>query len=267
MPTPEQRRLIDALSALLQSEPGASAAWLAGSLGRGAGDAWSDVDLMVLAGEGGWAALSTAICARLDEVAPPVLVMPLYGGRVLSVVTDGWERYDLSFVEAADLGRYDAAELVTLFNRGAVAPPSKPAAVYRATPQSVLPPVREFMRVLGLTPLGLARMEYELGLSGVDILRRLTLDLMLEENGVSPAARGGALGRNAFLTDAQRAELATIPPQSASHEGVLAATMAFAAIFLPRARKLAAEIGAAWPSELEDALRRHLRRTLGVGLP
>jgi hypothetical protein len=267
VPTPEQQGLIDRLTVLLKGELGAKALWLAGSLGRGAGDAWSDVDLLVLAGEGAAVALSTAVGGRLGAAVTPVLVLPLYGGRVLSVVTDGWQRFDLTFVEPADLRRYEATDLIELFNLSDVSPPTRPQASYRPSPETLLALVREFMRVVGLTPLGLARGEYELGLSGVDILRRLTLDLMLEENGVSPAARGGALKRNPFLTDAQRADLATVPPQSASREGVLGATLAFAAIFLPRARRLASEIGAAWPSELEEALRRHLRRTLGVTLP
>lgn len=263
VPSHEQQRLIDVLTGLLESEPGAEAAWLAGSLGRGAGDGFSDVDLLVLAGETKAAALSAAVGARLDEVVTPVLVTPLYGGRVLSVVTDAWDRFDLTFVEPAELARYDAGQLAELFNRAGLSPPQRPPAPYRTSPETLLALVREFMRVLGLTPGGLGREEYELGLTGVDILRRLTLDLMLEENGVSPAARGGALKRNAFLTDAQRADLATVPPQSATREGVLGATMAFAAIFLPRARRLAAQIDAPWPTELEAALRRHLRATLG----
>jgi hypothetical protein len=89
---------------------------------------------------------------------------------------------------------------------------------------------------------------------------------MLEENGVGPAQRGGALRRNPFLTADQRAELAAIPPISAERRSVLAANRVLAAIFLPRARRLAESIGMAWPTEFEDATRRNLKLKLDLDI-
>ena len=45
---------------------------------------------------------------------------------------------------------------------------------------------------------------------------------------------------------------------------ILAGDAAIAAIFLPRARALAARTGAVWPQAFEDATRRHLRVRLGL---
>ena len=118
--------------------------------------------------------------------------------------------------------------------------------------------------MLGLAPVALGRGEYEVCLSGVDQLRRMTIDLMLEENAVPPARRGGALRRNPLLTEEQRRALAAIPPQSADRASLLAVNAAFVAVFLPRARRLAAQVGAAWPEALEAATRRRLREALGV---
>jgi hypothetical protein len=101
---------------------------------------------------------------------------------------------------------------------------------------------------------------------GVELLQRTTVDLMLEENRIPPAARGGALHRNPFLTDAQRAEVEGGPPLSATHDSVLAANRYIASIFLPRAKRLAAEIGAVWPAAFEAATRRSLQRHLGLSL-
>jgi predicted nucleotidyltransferase len=266
IPTAEQRQLIDALGALLLSEPKVEALWLAGSLGKGGGDEYSDVDLLVLARDGGAADLSQRLAARLAEVAQPVLVNRLYGGRVLNVVTDDWRRFDLSFIEATDLARYDAAALTPLFNRSGRQPPTPPKAPYQAPPERVVELANEFLRVLGLSVGALGRREHQLALTGIDILRRLTLDLMLEENGVSPAARGGALRRRPFLTDDQRAELAALPPLSADDASVNASNRAFARIFLPRARRLASRVGATWPEAFEEATRRRLKARLGLDL-
>jgi hypothetical protein len=114
--------------------------------------------------------------------------------------------------------------------------------------------------------VALGREEYILGLSGLEILRRLTVDLMLEENGVGPAERGGALHRNPFLTKEQRSELASLAPVVADRDGLIAANRALAAIFLPRARQLAARTGTAWPSIFEAATRRSLQERLGLAL-
>jgi len=111
----------------------------------------------------------------------------------------------------------------------------------------VLRLVNEFLRVLGLLVGCIGREEYLLGLAGADILRRLTIDLMLEENGVSPIERGGALRRNPLLTPDQRRELATLAPVAANGAGIIAANAELAAIFLPRARRLADKVGTEWP--------------------
>jgi len=61
-----------------------------------------------------------------------------------------------------------------------------------------------------------------------------------------------------------RAELAKLPPLSADRASVIETSRAFAAIFLPRARRLASDIGMAWPTDFEEATRRHLKRGLGL---
>jgi predicted nucleotidyltransferase len=266
MPTVEQQHLIDDLRRLLGAEPRVAAAWLAGSLGKGGGDAYSDVDLLVLVGEGAAAETSAVLAAQLSAIVTPVLVNRLHGGRILNVVTDDWRRFDLSLVEPADLARYNAADLTVLFNRGVLVPPTRPEAAYRVGPEQLLALVQEFIRVMGLLPVALGREEYVLGLSGLELLRRMCVNLMLEENGISPAKRGGALHRNPMLTLKQRAELASLPPASADRQSLIAGNRALAPIFLPRARRLADEVGMAWPTELEAAARRYLKATVGLDI-
>lgn len=267
MPTPAQQALIDRIAALLRAEPRVDAAWLAGSLGKGGGDAFSDVDTLVLAKDGLAGEVAGALGEAIKAAVDPALLNVHGYGRVLSAVTEDWQRFDVTVLQGEEINRYDAAKLTPLFNRGTRTPPVKPVVAYRCTPETLRPLVIEFIRVMGLTPVAMGRREFELALSGVDILRRSTFDLMLEENGIAPADRGGALHRNNMLTAEQQAEFRTIPPQAATRESVLAVNAAYARIFLPRARRLAAAIAMEWPERFEQATRRHLSATLGLDLP
>ena len=265
-PTLEQQELIDTISRLFAADADIEAAWLGGSLGRGSGDAFSDVDVLALVTTVPATTAGLRYGRDCDHIADAALVTVLFGGSVVSVVTTDWRRFDISFIERPDLARYAARHLRALFNKGDHTPSSLDEAPYLTTPATVLALVNEYLRVLGLLVVALGREEYLVGLAGVEILRRLTTDLMLEENGVGPAERGGALRRNPFLKPDQRRELAALAPVSASREGLIAANLELAAIFLPRAKRLAAQVGMAWPAVFEAATKRHLRERLGVAI-
>jgi predicted nucleotidyltransferase len=258
-----QQELIDAISGVLEADERIGAAWLAGSLGKGGGDEWSDVDVLALATGAPVPEVSADFARNIDRIAEPVLVNPLYGGAVLNVVTADWRRFDISFAAPEFLGRYHADDLKALFNRSGHEPPSPPRPAYRPSPERVLQLVSEFIRVLGLSGVVLGRQEYVMGLSGVDILRRTTIDLMIEQNGIGPAERGGMLHTSRLLTPDQMAELEALGPVAPTSDGVLAASLDLARIFLPRAKALASEVGAEWPQAFEDATRRHLLKTFG----
>src|SRR5471030_1305773 len=136
--TTEQRELVDAITRALAADDDIEGAWLAGSLGAGKGDAFSDVDVLVLAAEGKAGAVSSRVARDIPAIANPALVNPLFGGRVLNVVTADWRRFDLHFVEPGELGRFDAARLVLLFNKGDHAPPRGSTGPYQSTPETVL---------------------------------------------------------------------------------------------------------------------------------
>lgn len=262
--TPQQEALIARLQAHLEADPAIEALWLGGSLGRGAGDAYSDVDLIALVADGKAMGTGQTYGRDLGQSIPSVIVRTVHGGGVVTVVTETWERFDISFVEPSGLGRFDPAEIRILFNRGENAPAPRVAAPYRTAPETLAPMIEEFFRILGLMVLSLGREEYLLGLSGIGFMRQLTLDLMLEENGIGPMSRGGALSRRPLLTSQQLAELDGLATVSADREGIIRGNLDIARIFVPRARRLAAEIGLDWPQPLEDAVRRHLKGQLDL---
>jgi predicted nucleotidyltransferase len=211
MVTASQQKLIDEIGKLLDEEGRVEPVWLAGSLGRGQGDSFSDVDLLVLVEDGTLTEVSSALVARLSTVVRAVHVNKLFGGRVLNVVTADWQRFDLSFIQREDLARHNGALLRSLFNRSGQTPPVEPEMPYRPAPEQLLKLVQEFIRVLGLAVVVVGREEYAVALSGIEHLRRMTFDLMMEENRVAPGRRGGALHRNSLLDAEQRAQLESLP--------------------------------------------------------
>src|SRR5689334_20085292 len=65
--------------------------------------------------------------------------------------------------------------------------------------------------VLTLAPVGLGRREYIVALSGIELLRKMTVDLMLMENDVGQRERGGALRLNPFLSSEQIRLVQSLP--------------------------------------------------------
>src|SRR5258708_29465582 len=124
MTTAQQRILIEKIERFLRAQPRIVAAWLSGSLGKGEGDAFSDVDILALAAEGAAADASIDLGNNLSDIAKPVLVNRLFGGRVLNVVTEDWHRFDIAIVQGDELNLYDARNLIALFNRSSRNPPT-----------------------------------------------------------------------------------------------------------------------------------------------
>jgi predicted nucleotidyltransferase len=258
--TDEQQALLERLTAALAADPRVRAAWLSGSLGQDAGDAWSDVDIVVLVEESDRAACVAGYRADHPGLPPLVLSHVVYG-RVLAAITPDWERFDLSFLTAAELLSQDGAALKLLLGDPGQTPP--PRAQGPSALQPLGPLVTEFLRVLGLAPVAVGRGEWLTMQQGVELLRHMLIDLMLIENEVPPGSRG-VKRLNAFLTDDQRAWLEALPPPLAEREALIAANAALARQFLARAKPLAAQLGAPWPTAFEDATRRHLKATLSL---
>ncbi len=262
--TPEQRSLVDRIAELLHSDARIEAAWLAGSLGRNEGDAFSDVDIIVLCPDG----LANEISATpgLLDFSKPVLVNTLFGGRIVNAVTPDWQRFDLVFVEESDLVRYNAKDITPLFNRTGREPPRTEPTPYRTTPENLAKLVKEFFRVVSLAPVGIGRREYVVALTGIELLRKMTIDLMLEENGIGQRQRGGALRLNPFLSAEQVQLLQSLPPVAAERDSLIRCQKAIASIFIARGRALAARIGMEWPATLEEASRAHLKSQLNLDI-
>lgn len=118
---------------------------------------------------------------------------------------------------------------------------------------------------MGLLPLAVGRKEYLNAVTGLFHLRNLLIDLLIEETGAPH--RGGALHLNRLITQQQKALLAALPTAVSDEPSTIAANIAYAAAYLPRARKLAAARGIDWPERFEAVTRVHFKTALSIEVP
>lgn len=258
------RAFADRLAAVLRADERIAAAWLTGSLARGAADAWSDVDVLIAVRGPDFPAFVADWRALVDRVGPTVMARRFGPDDrpIVTAVTPDWLRFDIVIGSADDRRPYSYAATL-LFDREGIAERAAPAPAAR-DPLAGLPfLVEEFIRGLGLLPIVIGRDELFVAMFGVAVFRNHLAELMLLETG---GRRGGAKRLNPFLTDEQRAALATLPAPVLTRESLIRCHVACAELFLPRARRLMRRHGMAYPEEFERATRAYLHRTLGLTL-
>lgn len=261
--TPEQQSLLDQLVAALRPDGRILSAWLTGSLGAGRGDAWSDVDItLVVAADDMPGLLGDLMCA--DGPLPATVLRLSQFGRLVNGTTPDLMRFDLVLTTPDEFARQDPAGVRLLFGDAGQAPPERaarpqdPAAVARRIEGLI----SEFLRILSLAPVAVGRREWVVMQDGVGHLRRLLIEVMLEENGIGPAERGGAKKLYPFLTAEQIAELEALVPPRAIEAELLAANRDLRDRFLPRAHRVARAMDAVWPTDWEAAVLSGLARDL-----
>ena len=259
--TPQQQALLDQLLAALAADRRVRSAWLSGSLARGGGDRWSDVDVTVVVDQPDLPAVIAAFRTSRPDL-PEQVFRQLVHGRIVSSITPDWDRFDLSFLTPAEFAVQDGTGLRRLLGEDDPPPPREPGADTGA-PARVAAIVHEFIRVLGLLPVAVGREEWLAAQQGYELLRKMAVDLILEANGVPPGARG-AKRLNAYLRPEQRAALEAIVPPAASGETIIAANRQIARLFFAHARPLADRLELEWPAAFEAATRTRLHADLGL---
>ena len=122
------QELLDRSAAIFIADDRVVALFVVGSVGRGEADASSDLDLVISAvDEGAQRALIGDWRTWVTAITPWVYGRCLRE-TVVSLVTPGWERLDVSVVAAASTNRMTSGPATCLFDRVGVQPPSSPAA-------------------------------------------------------------------------------------------------------------------------------------------
>ena len=248
--------LLDNLVAALRGVDPVVAVWVDGSLARGVGDEYSDLDLGVAVDDESLDDVIDALPGLVAGACDAVLLQ--CRGRLLNVVTTDWQRADIVVRTRTEVVTglpgpvvivHDPESLIRVVGQ------IEPLAVSARLP--VL--IEEFFRFVGLLPIVARRDEWVGALTATGAMTGMLVELMQLENGTLRTV-GGALRVSERLTDGQRDELASLPPLKPDMQSVASVHIALARLFIPKARRLAAANEVAYPQPLEDAVAQHLRR-------
>ncbi len=263
LPHMDQAQLIAQITDRLRGDPDLRALYLAGSLGRGEGDRFSDVDLVAVVEAEAQEGFAARWRVTLDTVTPVVFWHTPRGIKSLaSAVTEDCLRCDLFMVSPSGMSGRAQSTLAPLIDSedlyASLPVDPAPGAPKPARVQGI---IEEFLRVLGLLPVVLGRSEHVVAARGAGMLRDMLIDLMLEDAAL-PGGHG-ALHLSKLLPSEDMATLAALPPARPDRLDV-EAHLATARAFVPRAQRMARDLGLDWPQAFAAATARHLEAELGV---
>jgi predicted nucleotidyltransferase len=264
--TMNQQELIATMTAKLAGNEAIRGLFLAGSFGRGDADEWSDVDFVALVAGPDRAAVAADCRAALHETTPIVFWQELErGGLLLNAVSEEWLRCDLHILPPDGFGGRAKNIVWPLIDRDKVYD-ELPASLPEREPDrgTVSYLIHEFIRMLGLMPVGVGRGEYVTMVVGVGMMRDHLVTLLMQD--VRNPDPGGILHQSKLLPPEQMRLLESLPYPGPAREALIEANLAIAREFMPRARAMAERLGIEWPDAFEAATRRRLTETLGVAV-
>ncbi len=258
---------IDVIAEALRGEDAIRALFLSGSYGVGMQDGYSDLDFVLVSPDGPSDRISEIWRGAAGRTGELVLwrdrgVRP----NLINVITQDWLRIDVVILAPEQMAAQSRDTLRVVFDRD---------GIYEGLVESTAHPLpdacrtryqfEEFIRILGLLSVAAGREEYLNGVTGIFHLRNLLVDLLVAETGAPN--RGGALHLNRLITDEQKTLLEGLPPPVATRDAMIAAHLAYAEAYIPRARRLAPVWGVDWPERFETATWQRLRETLAIEPP
>ena len=259
----DQQALIEAIQAPMDIEA-VHGLFLAGSFGRGTADQWSDVDFIAVVADGQERAVADHWRAALQQITPIVFWNELARGvLVLNAISEEWLRCDVTIVARKDFGTRAKDTVKPLIDRD---------GIYATLPDSLSPRqpdagtvrylINEFIRMLGLLPVGAGRGEYVTMVLGLGMMRGHLESLLMQD--VTAPDPGGILHQSKLLPPEQMRLLASLPYPRPERDALIEANFAITREFMPRARAMAKRLDIEWPEAFEAATRRRLAATLGT---
>jgi hypothetical protein len=259
--------LVESAAARLYQDDRVRVLWLTGSLANGTADGESDVDLRAAIRADAFATVDTWWQELIDEIGPTVWKRRSPGPpneAILNAITSEYGRFDI--VVQSDFDRQGRAleAAHVLFDKDGVAKDFSFTSGASFDPSARLPfLVEDFIRLVGMLPIVVERDDLPIGMEGQMGLHSMLISLLLLENGIDRMA-GGKRHVAAYLNDEQRAVLAQVPVLAPTMESVINGRIAYARLFLPRARRLMEAHDQVYPDEFATATKQHLLERLGL---
>jgi hypothetical protein len=236
------------------------AMWLSGSLARGAGDAASDLDLIVAVDDESHETFAATWEEWLAAITPTVLAKPLpfAPGSFYAVTTDR-DRLDVVVEKAGATASSFFPTRTLVFDRDGLdelVPEAVPGPGPSAATIAGL--VEEQLRQAGMFDVVATRGDTLLAIEAIYHARNLLYLLFVEANAPLPAM--GVKRWSDKLTDEQRAVLEALPTGGRDMKELADAHDEVVQVFVEQARPICERVGAAWPDALEQANTAHLGR-------
>ena len=242
------------------------ALWLSGSLARGAGDAGSDLGLIVAVADEHHEAFTSSWPEWLADITTTALAkaLPFAPGSFYAVTTDR-DRLDVVVEKAGDTAASFFPTRTVVFDRDGLdarLPEAVPGPGPSATTIAAL--VEEQLRQAGMFDVSVTRGDTLLAIEAIYHARHLLYQLFVEAN--APLPPMGVKRWSDKLTDEQRAVLEALPTGGRDMAELTAAHDQVVRVFVEQARPICERVGAPWPHALEqanDLIRRGADRPLG----
>jgi hypothetical protein len=258
--------LFDRAVEVLTADERVRALWVHGSVGRDEADASSDLDLILAVADEPYDELWAAWPEWLAQITPTVIARPLpWIPGILYALTPGCLRLDLVAERVSAVPTSGFGRRALVFDRDGLddllPPPPVPPGPDRTKVETA---IEEPLRYLSLLPAVLDREAYLLSQEGYAHIRRRLVELFQEAN--APQTKVGVKHGRFQITDEQYALLEALPWPQATREDLIAAHRVIGSRLLEVGPPIAALVDLPWPQALEDAVRAHLHRELGIEL-
>lgn len=233
--------------------------WLEGSLARGLADDWSDIDLHLEVRE----PENFAAIEWLDSQVHLVLADAIPGlmGAFICLTSE-WIHIDLN-VHSSENELPSNGTRRILLDRDALMQDRPNEQHHPGQPFFPAQDVQIFLYFLGKTVASVHRGDLIALAQATAVMRdRLLVNLLLAENGIRSETVNKRIGH--YLSKKQLQCLQEVPAFGFSELSIREAQQSMATVYLGRARMLAEECAASWPSELEQATKELLHRELQI---
>ena len=225
---------------------------VSGSIRAGTADAWSDLDLEVIAHADAHAALLAEWPAWLADITPTVFARTPIAPFVINTVTDEGLTLDLA-VFAGERPNFDPPPGYTV---GMLS-----GRRFEHVGDALEYAVAEQLRGLAGPFISLVqREEHMRHLTGIPHLIGLLNTVFLAETGAPPPGKHW----NRAFTDEQRAAVAALPPVRAARDEIVAFGLGLAELLMTRARPLYVRYDLEWPAPFAAVVARRLHDCLDV---